>query len=179
MSVVPKAAAFAAAIRIFVQALEPLSHQWTTLLAVLAVITMAFGNIVAISQRNVKRMLAYSSIAHTGYMLVGLAAFSSGGSIDDQGISSVLFYILAYAFMNIGAFAVVTWLQQRGLGMMLDDFNGLASTRPLVAIAMTLFMASLMGIPPLLGFYAKYYVIVAAIDANMLWLAVAIVLASR
>jgi NADH-quinone oxidoreductase subunit N len=80
--------------------------------------------------------------------------------------------------MNIGAFAVVTWLQHRGQGLMLDDFAGLASTRPLAAAAMTVFMVSLMGVPPLIGFYAKYYVILAAIDADMLWLAVAVVLAS-
>lgn len=178
MSVVPKAAAFAAAVRLFVQALEPLSDQWTTIWAVLAVTTMAFGNIVAIAQRNVKRMLAYSSIAHTGYIMVGLAAYTSSGSIDDPSVSSLLFYLLAYTFMNIGAFAVVTYLQQRGMGVMLEDFNGLASTRPLVAVAMTLFMASLMGVPPLLGFYSKYYVIVAAIDADQLWLAVTVVVAS-
>ncbi|HEV2527555.1 MAG TPA: NADH-quinone oxidoreductase subunit N [Thermomicrobiales bacterium] len=178
MSVVPKAAAFAAAVRLFVQALEPLTDDWAVIWAVLAVITMAFGNIVAIAQRNVKRMLAYSSIAHTGYIMVGLAAYTRGGPIQDQAVSSLLFYLLAYTFMNIGAFAVVTWLQQRGMGMTLDDFNGLASTKPLVAFAMTIFMASLMGIPPLLGFYAKYYVIVAAIDADLLWLAVSVVVAS-
>jgi NADH-quinone oxidoreductase subunit N len=163
MSVVPKAAAIAAAIRIFVQALRPLSDDWTLIWAVLAFITIVFGNIVAVAQRNVKRMLAYSSIAHTGYMLVGLASYSSDRLASENGISSVLYYILAYAFMNIGAFAVVTWLQHRGQGMTLDDFRGLASTSPLAALAMTLFMASLMGMPPLIGFAAKYYVIVAAI----------------
>jgi NADH-quinone oxidoreductase subunit N len=119
-------------------------------------------------------------------MLVGLAAYQlslagfSGpdGSTGDRGISSLLYYMLAYTFMNIGAFAVVTWLQHRGRGMMLEDFAGLASTKPLAAAAMTVFMVSLMGVPPLIGFYAKYYVILAAIDADMLWLAVAVVLAS-
>ena len=185
MSVVPKAAAFAATIRVLVQALGPMRDDWLTLIAVLALITMAFGNVVAISQRNVKRMLAYSSIAHTGYMLVGLAAFQGGRSgsgtgsgAADQGIPSLLYYILAYTFMNIGAFAVVTWLQHRGAGMTLDDFSGLATTNPLAAAAMTIFMVSLMGVPPLLGFYAKYYVILAAIDADLLWLALSVVVLS-
>ncbi|MGI8643932.1 MAG: NADH-quinone oxidoreductase subunit N, partial [Thermomicrobiales bacterium] len=186
MSVVPKAAAFAATVRIFVQGMSPMRDDWVTLLAILALITMAFGNIVAVSQRNVKRMLAYSSIAHTGYMLVGLAAYQASGDIgagfgvgvEDRGISSLLYYILAYTFMNIGAFAVVAWLQHRGRGMTLDDFNGLAQTHPLAAAAMTIFMVSLMGVPPLLGFYAKYYVILAAIDADLLWLAVAVVVLS-
>jgi len=188
MSVVPKAAGFAAIVRIMVQGLGPMRNDWTDLLAVLALITMAFGNIVAISQRNIKRMLAYSSIAHTGYMLVGLAAYQAregtgfgsgnGAGSADLGVSSVLYYILAYTFMNIGAFAVVAWIQHRGRGMTLDDFAGLASSNPAAAVAMTIFMVSLMGVPPLLGFYAKYYVIVAAIDADLLWLALAVVILS-
>jgi len=184
MSVVPKAAAFAATIRILVQGLAPMRDDWIDLIAVLALVTMAFGNIVAISQRNVKRMLAYSSIAHTGYMLVGLAAyqiegsFGAGGAGEDLGVSSLLYYILAYTFMNIGAFAIVAWLQHRGRGLTLDDFSGLASTQPLAAAAMAIFMISLMGVPPLIGFYAKYYVILAAIEADLLWLAVAVVVLS-
>jgi NADH-quinone oxidoreductase subunit N len=179
MSVAPKAAGFAAIIRVMVQGLGPLNADWSTLIAVLAAATMIFGNLVAISQRNVKRMLAYSSIAHTGYMLVGLAAYQAGGGdATELSISALLYYALAYTFMNLGAFGVVTWLQHRGRGMMIEDFAGLGSTRPLAAIAMTIFMVSLMGVPPLLGFYAKYYVIVAAIDAHMLWLALSVVLAS-
>jgi NADH-quinone oxidoreductase subunit N len=183
MSVVPKAAAAAALVRILIQGLAPLQDDWTLLIAVLALITMVFGNIVAVAQRNVKRMLAYSSIAHTGYMLAGLAAyrategFSAGGPAD-QGVTSVLFYLLAYTFMNIGAFAVVIWIQQRGRGMELDDFNGLGATHPLPAAAMTVFMVSLMGIPPTIGFYGKYYIIVALIDSGLLWLALAIVVMS-
>ncbi|MGI8476021.1 MAG: NADH-quinone oxidoreductase subunit N [Thermomicrobiales bacterium] len=186
MSVAPKAAGFAAIIRILVQGLGPLRSDWINLIAVLAVLTMAFGNVVAISQRNIKRMLAYSSIAHTGYMLVGLAAYqankggftASGDTRSDLGISSLLYYMLAYTFMNIGAFAIVTWLQHRGRGITLDDFAGLAGSRPLAAGAMTIFMVSLMGVPPLLGFYAKYYVILAAIDAGKLWLGVVVVVMS-
>ncbi len=190
MSVGPKAAGFAAIIRIMVQGLGPLRDDWYVLIAILAVMTMALGNLVALSQRNLKRMLAYSSIAHTGYILVGLAAYQSvtgegkfvslagDAASSDPGITAMLYYTLAYTFMNIGAFAVITWMQHRGRGMMLDDFAGLASTQPMAALAMTIFMVSLMGVPPLLGFYAKYYVIVAAINANLLWLAVAVVLAS-
>ncbi len=184
MSVVPKAAAMAAAIRILVQGLSPLRDDWVTLIAVLALVTMVFGNVVAISQRNVKRMLAYSSIAHTGYMMAGLAAyqiqdgFTAGGGDAEQGVTSVLYYIFAYTFMNIGAFAVVAWIQHRGRGMELEDFSGLGTTHPLPAAAMTVFLVSLMGIPPTIGFYGKYYVIVALIDSGLLWLALAIVLMS-
>ena len=178
MSVIPKVAGFAAMLRVLVQGLAPLRDEWTTLIGILAVITMAFGNIVAISQRDVKRMLAYSSIGHTGFILAGLAAFGAVTVVDDRSISSVLYYLFAYAFMNIGAFAVVTWLQERGHGTNLDDFNGLYVRSPLAAVAMTIFMLSLMGIPPLVGFFGKYYVILATIEADLLWLAVAVALAS-
>ena len=186
MSVIPKAAGFAALIRILVQALGPLSDDWRWLIGILAVLTMALGNIVALSQQNLKRMLAYSSIAHTGYMMVGLAAYREGtgfGSdisqiIGLRGISATLYYLLAYVFMNVGAFAVLVWIEQRGRGVTLKDIAGLASTDPLPAAAMAIFMVSLMGIPPLIGFYAKYYLIVAAMEADMLWLAIVIVLAS-
>jgi len=170
-------AGFAAMARVLVQALGPLSDSWLTLIAILALATMVYGNVVAIAQRDVKRMLGYSSIGHTGYILVGLAAYS-GMSADDRSVSSVLFYLFSYAFMNIGAFGVVTWLQSRGLGVTLDDFRGLATRSPLAAIAMTVFMLSLMGLPPLLGFYAKYYVILAAVQVGLIWLAVAVVVMS-
>lgn len=183
MSVVPKVAAFAATIRILVQALGPISADWVNVIAILAFVTMAFGNIVAISQRNVKRMLAYSSIAHTGYVMVGLAAFRSTSGFlapgstpttGDNGIKSVLVYLLAYSVMNIGAFAVVTWVQHRGRGMMLEDYNGLAAKEPLAAAALTVFLISLMGIPPTIGFFAKYQVIVAAIEIGPIGLALSI-----
>lgn len=184
MSAVPKTAAFALAIRLLVQGLAPLRDDWLTLIAILAFITMAFGNIVAVAQRDVKRMLAYSSIAHTGYILAGLAAYKTvsgfGGNAGsgDLGVSAVLFYLLAYTFMNIGAFAVVAWVQHRGDGLDLDDYAGLAAKEPLAAAALSIFLLSLMGMPPLLGFYAKYYIIVALIDAKLLWLAIAIVVLS-
>ena len=184
MSAIPKIAAFAAAIRLLVQGLAPLRDDWGIVIAVLALITMVFGNVVAVSQRNVKRMLAYSSIAHTGYILAGFAAYNDeggfgfSGSVSDDGISSVLYYLIAYTVMNIGAFAVIAWVQHRGDGLTLDDISGLAKNNVLAATAMTVFMVALMGIPPTLGFYAKYYVIVALINSDLLWLALAIVLMS-
>ncbi len=179
MSVIPKTAGFAAMVRLLVQALAPLSDQWTIIIAILAVVTMLFGNIVAIAQTDVKRMLGYSSIGHTGYMLAALAAFGAGNTLkDDLSVTSLLFYLLAYAFMNIGAFAIVTWLQDRGRGVDIDDFRGLASQSPYAAVTMTIFLLSLTGMPPFVGFYAKYYVILATVDAHMIWLAVAIVLSS-
>jgi NADH-quinone oxidoreductase subunit N len=177
MSVVPKVAGFAALARVMVQGLGPLSETWLTLIAGLALITMVYGNVVAVAQRDVKRMLAYSSIGHTGYMLVGLAAYREEVPIE-MSVGSLLFYLFAYAFMNIGAFGIVTWLQHRGQGVDLDAFNGLGSRSPLAALAMTVFMFSLMGVPPLLGFYAKYYVILAAIEAGLIWLAIAVVVMS-
>jgi NADH-quinone oxidoreductase subunit N len=177
MSVAPKVTAFAAIVRVLVQGLAPLRDQWAPLVIALAVLTMGLGNLVAIAQRDVKRMLAYSSIAHTGYMLVGLAAFRQAERGDD-GIPSLLFYNFAYAFMNVGAFAIVAWLQAHGRGTTLDDFNGLAISAPLQAAAMAVFLLSLTGVPPLLGFAAKYYIIVAAIDAGYIWLAVVVVLLS-
>jgi NADH-quinone oxidoreductase subunit N len=118
--------------------------------------------------------------------MVGIAAFEATGAGFGSGVaggseiavSSMLYYMFAYTFMNIGAFAVVAWIQHRGSGMMLDDYAGLASRQPLAAFSMAIFMVSLMGIPPLLGFYAKYYIILAAIDSDLLWLAIAVVLAS-
>lgn len=177
MSVVPKVAGFAALARVFAQALQPLNEQWLSLVSLLALITMVYGNVVAIAQRDLKRMLGYSAIGHTGYMLAGLAAFTTGQP-GDRSVGSLLFYLFAYAFMNIGAFGVIAWLQERGLGTTLDDIAGLAARAPLAALTMAIFMLSLMGMPPLLGFYAKYYVILALIEAGQLWLAIAIVVMS-
>lgn len=183
MSVVPKAAAFAGTVRLLIQGLSPLVDDWRIIIAVLAFITMVFGNLVAVSQRSVKRMLAYSSIAHTGYMLAGFAAYRASdafaqGTATDLSITSVMYYLLSYSVMNIGAFAVIVWLQHHGRGFDLDYFKGVGSTHPLAAAALTVFLISLMGIPPTIGFYGKYYVIVALLDANLLWLAISIVIMS-
>ncbi len=163
LSVGPKIGAFAVILRLFVEALGPLRADWLGVMVVLAVLTMTLGNLVALTQTNVKRMLAYSSIAHTGYMLVGLAAYA-GGRIE--GLEGLLYYGAAYAFMNLGAFAVIGALQKRaGVTSGLDTFAGLGRREPLLAILMTLFLLSLTGIPPTAGFFAKAYVILAAVQA--------------
>jgi len=176
LSVGPKIGAFALILRLFVEGLGPLAEFWLPIVIVLAAITMTLGNLVALTQDNVKRMLGYSSIAHTGYMLVGLAAFAAG---QVQGLTGLLFYTAAYAFMNLGAFAVIAALQKRaGVTSQLDTFAGLARREPLLTALMTLFLLSLIGIPPTAGFFAKYEVIVAAVQAGgaVTWLAVLLVL---
>jgi NADH-quinone oxidoreductase subunit N len=170
LSVGPKIAAFALILRLFVDALAPLKADWTPFIVVLAVLTMSLGNLVALSQDNIKRMLAYSSIAHTGYILVGLAAFGAaiaGSPQASAGLEAVLFYALAYAFMNLGAFAVVAALQRTpGVTSQLTSFGGLAARAPALSLLMTLFLLSLVGIPPLAGFLAKWYVIQAALQVG-------------
>ncbi|MEO5884898.1 MAG: NADH-quinone oxidoreductase subunit N [Candidatus Limnocylindrales bacterium] len=164
LSVGPKVAAFALILRLFVEALGPLAEWWLPVVTVLAALTMTLGNLVALTQDNVKRMLAYSSIAHTGYMLVGLAAYAAG---EIQGLEGLLYYGAAYTFMNLGAFAVIAALQKRaGVTSSLDTFAGLGRKEPLLGILMTLFLLSLTGIPPTAGFFAKFYIISAAVQAG-------------
>jgi NADH-quinone oxidoreductase subunit N len=128
---------------------------------------MTLGNLVALTQDNVKRMLAYSSIAHTGYMLVGLAAWAGDPQGRIDGIEALLFYGVAYAFMNLGAFAVIAALQKRsGVTSSLGTFAGLGRREPLLGILMTLFLLSLIGIPPTAGFFAKANIILAAVEAG-------------
>ena len=164
LSVGPKVGAFALILRLFVEALGPLRVDWLQVVVVLAILTMTLGNLVALTQTNVKRMLAYSSIAHTGYMLVGLAAFAAG---QLSGMEGLLYYGAAYSVMNLGAFAVVSAIQRRaGVTSGLDTFAGLARREPWLAILMTLFLLSLTGIPPTAGFFGKAYVILAAVQAG-------------
>jgi NADH-quinone oxidoreductase subunit N len=164
LSVGPKVGAFALILRLFVDALGPLRTDWLQVVVILAVLTMTLGNLVALTQTNVKRMLAYSSIAHTGYMLVGLAAFAAGRI---EGLQGLLYYGAAYSFMNLGAFAVVAAIQRRaGVTSGLDTFAGLGRREPWLAILMTLFLLSLTGIPPTAGFFGKAYVILAAVQAG-------------
>jgi len=167
ISVASKAASFAAFLRVFLEALGGLKDDWQMLLVAVSVATMILGNVVAIVQTNIKRMLAYSSIAHAGYALIGLVA------ADAFGVASVILYLAIYAFMNLGAFAVVTMLRRGGLeGDDIDDFTGLARRNKWAAFVMLLFMFSLAGIPPTAGFIAKFYVFMAAVGAGMTWLAV-------
>jgi NADH-quinone oxidoreductase subunit N len=167
MSAGPKAAAFAAFVRIFMEALPSLQGQWTGVIWVMAVLTMSLGNVIALVQDNIKRMLAYSSIAHAGYVLV---AFLSAGEL---GISSILFYMLAYTLMNIGAFAIITVLGGKGEEKVhIDDYRGLGYKHPFASIAMSLFLFSLAGIPPTAGFMGKFYIFSAAIKEGYIWLAI-------
>jgi NADH-quinone oxidoreductase subunit N len=173
MSVGPKAAAFAMFLRVFLGGLGPLDGQWRWLVGAAAALTMVWGNIAALTQDNVKRMLAYSSIAHAGYALVGLVA---GGP---AGIQSVLFYMLVYTVTNLGAFGFVIMLESRGYaGETVQDYAGLARKHPLAAFGMLLFMLSLGGIPPTAGFMGKLYLFAAAVNAGYVVLVVIAVLMS-
>jgi NADH-quinone oxidoreductase subunit N len=179
LSVGPKLGAFALLVRLFVDGLGGLRADWLAVMAILAVLTMTGGNIVALVQVNVKRMLAYSSIAHTGYIMAGLAAFAAASSPDvqRQGIEAVLFYTLGYGVMNIAAFAVVGMLQRDpGRFGGLSSFAGLAGRSPGLAAAMAILLLSLTGIPPTVGFFAKLYILLATVDAGLAWLAVLIAL---
>jgi NADH-quinone oxidoreductase subunit N len=140
---------------------------------IISIASMVIGNLIALVQRNLKRMLAYSSIAHAGYMLIGLA------SNNLLGFSGILFYLLVYTFMQIGAFAVVSIFEQgEDDNLTLQDYNGLGYSKPLLAFFMSIFMFSLAGIPPFGGFFGKYYIFLAAIEANLTWLAIIGALAS-
>jgi NADH-quinone oxidoreductase subunit N len=173
MSVGPKAAGFAVLGRTFFIAFDSFQLDWATMLMPIAVLTMAVGNILAISQTNIKRMLAYSSIAHTGYALIGVIA---GG---DEGIASMMNYLFIYAFMNIGAFAVVILLRTETFkGDEIADFEGLAKTHPLASALMLIFMFSLTGIPPTAGFIGKFYLFMSAVHAGYTWLAIVAVIFS-
>jgi NADH-quinone oxidoreductase subunit N len=167
LSVGSKAAAFAMLLRIFVEGVPSLSVDWRYLFEWLSILTMTVGNVAAITQTNIKRMLAYSSIAQAGYVLIGVVAGTS------RGISATLIYLAVYSFMQIGAFAVVVLLRrQDSIGDELKDFNGLYFRRPGAAVAMLFFMLSLGGIPPTAGFMGKFWLFGAAIEANYYWLAV-------
>jgi NADH-quinone oxidoreductase subunit N len=173
MSVAPKAAAFAAILRVLIGALGPLSVDWSAVLAILAAVTMTGGNVVALAQTNTKRMLAYSSIAHTGYILAAVAAASAGPSAT----AAVLFYVFAYGLMNLGAFACLLYFDLEGTrGASLDELNGFGRRQPLGALAFAIFLVSLTGIPPTIGFVAKFVVIQPVLDAGLAWLAVVIAL---
>jgi NADH-quinone oxidoreductase subunit N len=169
----PKLAAFALALRLLVDGMEPLAGEWQTVLAVLAVLSLAIGNIVAIAQTNLKRMLAYSTIAHVGFILLGLV---SGGP---QGIQSALFYTLVYLIMTAGAFGIIILLSHgQTEAQEIADFRGLNRRSPWFAAVMLLIMVSMIGVPPLAGFYAKWWVLAALLEAGHVWLAVAAVVFS-
>ena len=167
MSVGPKAAGFAAFVRVFVIALPAYKPEWSTLLWVLAVLTMTVGNITALYQQNIKRMLAYSSIAHAGYVLVG---FVAGNAV---GMAGIMFYMLSYAFMNIGAFAIIVMVGKKGeANNNVADYAGFGFKHPVLGLAMSIFLFSLAGVPPAAGFIGKFYLFSGAIQAGYVWLAI-------
>ncbi|MDI6729357.1 MAG: NADH-quinone oxidoreductase subunit N, partial [Thermodesulfovibrionales bacterium] len=169
MSVGPKSAGFAVMGRVFYTAFQGIQADWTPILIGIAILTMAVGNILALVQTNIKRMLAYSSIAHAGYMLIGIIPGTQ------ESMSAMMVYMLIYAFMNIGAFAIVILLEK---GEELSDYEGLSKSHPLVAALMLIFMFSLTGIPPTAGFIGKFNLFMAAIKAGYAWLVVIAVIFS-
>jgi NADH-quinone oxidoreductase subunit N len=166
LSVGSTAASFAMLLRIFLEGLPSMATDWRLLFEVLAIVTMTVGNLAALTQTNLKRMLAYSSIAHAGYMLIGVVAGTT------RGVSAMLIYLLIYSFMQLGAFAVIVLMRRQDVvGDELKDFSGLHSRHPFAAFAMLLFMLSLGGIPPTAGFMGKFWLFSAAIDAHYYLLA--------
>ncbi len=167
MSVGPKAAGFAVLGRVLFDAFAAMHVQWVSILIPIAILTMAVGSIIALAQTNIKRMLAYSSIAHAGYMLLGIIAATP------EGLTSTVNYLMIYLFMNIGAFAIVIMLRRDGFrGENLDDYMGLSKSHPLASALMLIFMFSLAGIPPTAGFVGKFYVFMEAINAGYVYMAI-------
>ena len=165
LSVGPKAAAFAILLRVFLTAFGPIANRWEPIVWACALATMIVGNFAAIQQSNIKRMLAYSSIAHAGYVLVAVTAHSETGS------AAAMFYLAAYAFTNLGAFTVVTYFARRGERyVVIDDFAGLSQRQPAMAAMLAIFLLSLIGVPLTAGFFGKFYIFKAALDANLTWL---------
>lgn len=173
MSVGTKAAAFAMIVRVFLLGLPHLASEWQAVLAFAAVVSMVVGNLMAIVQSSVKRLLAYSGVAQAGYILVGVVA---GGK---QGVGAVVFYLFAYLFMNLGAFAVLTHLSgDEGDHDRISELDGLGQRHPVLGVLMTLFMLSLAGFPPTVGFIGKFFLFAAAVQGGFTWLAIVAVLAS-
>jgi NADH-quinone oxidoreductase subunit N len=171
MSVGAKAGGFAALLRIFISAFPGLSANMTMILWTISALTMFLGNVVAIAQSNIKRLLAYSSIAHAGYILMALVPYGNA-AINKNTISAALFYLVAYAFTSFGAWAVVIALEKaEGQGLALDDYAGLARKYPLLAASMAVFMLSFTGVPPTLGFMGKFYLFRTVIEGGYLGLA--------
>ncbi len=172
LTVGPKALGFAVLIRVLATIFSPLTSEWTPILTLLSILTMTLGNITAISQNNIKRFLAYSSIAQAGYILMGLAVFSS------VGLQGVLIYLLAYLFTNLGAFAIVLLVSEATGSEQIEDYAGLSKRSPLIAAFFAVFLLSLTGIPPLAGFIGKFYVFAGAIEAKAFTLAIAAIINS-
>ncbi|MCC6539114.1 MAG: NADH-quinone oxidoreductase subunit N [Bryobacterales bacterium] len=167
MSAAPKAAAFAVFLRVYSIAFSGLTERWQPILWVSAMATMVIGNFAALRQDNIKRMLAYSSVAHAGYVMVAVVAHS------EAGVAAAMFYLASYAFMNLGAFAIVTHYVGKGERHVgINDMAGYARQQPLIAALFTWFLLSLIGVPLTGGFFGKFYVFKSAIDSNLIWLTV-------
>jgi NADH-quinone oxidoreductase subunit N len=176
LSVASKAAGFAGLLQLMFLAFRPLAEFWAPVFAVLSVLTMTLGNLIALQQRQVVRLLAYSSVAQAGYMLLPFALV--GGGADRMAFAAAVLYILIYGVMNLGAFAVVIALAREAPGALVRDFAGLGRRAPLLALAMGMFLISLAGIPPFAGFWGKFFIFQAAIFADQAWLAVVMVVNS-
>jgi NADH-quinone oxidoreductase subunit N len=175
LSVAPKAAAFAVLLRIFLGGLASVQALGFWVLWFSAILTMSVGNLAAVWQSNVKRMLAYSAIAHAGYVLVGITAAVDSG--NREGVSSVLFYLTAYALMNVGIFVLVAHLSGSGERWLeMEDYMGLGYERPGIAACLTVFLLSLSGFPATAGFFAKFYVFRAAVHSHLIGLTIVAVL---
>ena len=167
MSVGPKAAGFAVLFRVFLTALPSIQERWASAIWLVAALTMVLGNVIAVVQPNIKRMLAYSSIAHAGYVAVAFAATS------DRGVSAALFYLLSYSLMNLGAFAIVTIIGRSEDKLVnLTDYAGLGAKRPGMAAVLSLFLLSLAGVPGTAGFAGKFFIFRAALESGLLWLSI-------
>jgi len=166
LSAGPKAAAFAVFLRVFLTAFRPIGETWEPLVWISALLSMTIGNFAALSQTNVKRMLAYSSIAHAGYVLVAITARS------EDGVAAAMFYLAAYVLMNIGAFAVVGHISGKGEKRLeIEDLSGLGVAQPMTAAALSIFLLSMIGAPLTGGFFGKFYIFKAALESKLVWLA--------
>ena len=174
LSVASKAAGFALAIRIFYPIFvgTEISIEWGQIIAILSAISMSLGNLIAIKQKNIKRLLAYSTVAQAGYIMVGLAAMSVPGTEYDSGASGILFYLAGYAMTNLTAFGIIIFVCSKTENYSISKFSNLLKISPVLAISMTLAMISLIGIPPTVGFIGKVYLFSAAMDSGLAWLAI-------
>jgi NADH-quinone oxidoreductase subunit N len=178
MAVGAKAAGFAALLRIFLAALPVLADSFVPVFWILSALTMFAGNLIAIVQENIKRMLAYSSIAHAGYIMMAVVAFGQE-LVSRDAVASILFYLLGYAVTNFGAWSVVIALEgAEGKGLQLEDYYGLGKKYPALAAAMLIFMLSFIGVPPTIGFMGKFYLFQTVLEGGYTWLAVIGVLTS-
>jgi NADH-quinone oxidoreductase subunit N len=172
-SVAPKVAGLALFLRVLYGPFAPMLAEWQQVVVAISVLSMAWGSVAAIAQRNIKRLMAYSSIGHVGYALIGLAVGT------EEGARGMLFYMLIYIVMNVGTFAAIMAMRVNGKAVEdIDSLSGLAKTRPLMAMSLAALMFSMAGIPPLAGIWGKFYIFMAAVNANLVWLAIAGVLAS-